>query len=50
MISDMWVMVATTLLLFVLVFMGKRHSLGRVEGLIFLLAYSAYLYFLIQRG
>jgi cation:H+ antiporter len=50
MISDMWVMVATTLLLFVLVFMGKRHSLGRVEGLIFLLAYSAYIYFLIQRG
>lgn len=50
MITDMWVMSATSLLLFVLVFLGKRHSLGRSEGLIFMLAYSAYLYFLIQRG
>jgi len=50
MISDMWVMSATSLLLFVLVFLGKKHSLGRLEGLIFLLTYAAYLYFLIQRG
>jgi cation:H+ antiporter len=50
MISDMWVMSGASLLLFVLVFLGKRHSLGRIEGLIFLLAYAAYLYFLIQRG
>jgi cation:H+ antiporter len=50
MITDMWVMSGVSLLLFVLVFLGKRHSLGRMEGLIFLLAYAAYLYFLIQRG
>ncbi|MFM7586428.1 MAG: calcium/sodium antiporter [Bacteroidota bacterium] len=50
MISDMWVMSAASLLLFVLVYLGKRHTLGRMEGLIFLFAYSAYLYFLIQRG
>jgi len=50
MIVDLWVMSATSLLLFVLVFLGKRHSLGRFEGIVFILAYSAYIYFLIQRG
>jgi Ca2+/Na+ antiporter len=50
MIIDIWTMTAASLLLFVLVFLGKRHSPGRFEGLIFILAYSAYLYFLIRRG
>jgi cation:H+ antiporter len=50
MLADHWIMSATTLLLFVLVYVGKRHSLGRLEGIVFILAYAAYLYFLILRG
>jgi len=50
MLADHYIMSAATLLLFVLVYVGKKHSLGRLEGIVFILAYSAYLYFLILRG
>jgi len=43
------VIIATTLL-FVFLFVGKRHTLTRREGLGFILMYGVYLVYLIQRG
>lgn len=47
---DAGVNIVTSLLLFGLLFVGKRHTIGRFEGIIFLLAYAAYTVYLIQRG
>ncbi len=47
---DMLVNIGGTLLLFILLFVGKRHTIARSKGVLFLLAYIAYTIYLIQRG
>ena len=39
-----------TLLLFVFMFIGKKHELEKSQGIIFLLVYLAYMIFIIMRG
>lgn len=48
--TDMAVNIGGTILLFILLFVGKRHSIARFEGVLFLLAYVAYTVYLIMRG
>jgi cation:H+ antiporter len=48
--NDMLVNIGGTLLLFMLLFIGKRHTIGRPEGIVFLLAYVAYTVYLVMRG
>lgn len=48
--NDMLVNIGGTVLLFALLFVGKRHTIGKLEGLLFLLAYVAYTAYLIMRG
>lgn len=48
-IDMLFVLLATTLL-FVFMFMGRRHQLERWQGALFLLMYAAYLGFLVWRG
>ena len=47
---DAFVVVIATLLMFSLLFLGKRHVLHRVEGVIFLLMYVGYIVFAVVRG
>ena len=48
--NDMLVNIGASLLLFSLLFVGKRHTIGRLEGTIFLLTYVAYTAYLVVRG
>lgn len=48
--ADALVNIVASLLLFGLLFVGKRHTIGRFEGVIFLLAYVAYTVYLVMRG
>lgn len=48
--TDVLVCVGATLALFLLMFIGPRHTLSRREGSFFLLAYAAYMGFVILRG
>jgi len=47
---DVLVAVGATLLLFIAMFLGKKHKLTRLEGAGFLVLYAGYLVFLVQRG
>lgn len=47
---DIGVMFLATLLLFIFVFVGKKGELSITEGLVFLLSYVLYVWFLISRG
>lgn len=47
---DIGVLIIADLLLFTYMFTGKKRSLDRWEGLIFLIIYAGYLTFLIVRG
>ncbi|MCA9328386.1 calcium/sodium antiporter [Candidatus Saccharibacteria bacterium] len=47
---DIAVGVAATLGLFIFMFVNGRHRLNRIEGLVFVLAYFAYMGFLIKQG
>ena len=47
---DFIFLTATTLLLFIFMFIGKKHELDRWEGAMFLLMYVAYVAFIIRRG
>jgi cation:H+ antiporter len=49
-IIDIEIMVLASLLLFLAMFTGKRRSLDRWEGGLFLVIYIGYLAFLIHRG
>lgn len=49
-ISDLLVLFASTVLLFGSLFVMRRHTIGRVEGVFMLTAYGAYLAFLVARG
>lgn len=47
---DALVNIACSLLLFGLLFIGRRHTIGRPEGVVFLLGYAAYTAYLLLRG
>lgn len=47
---DIGVMFLATLVLFVFMFIEKNHELRRVDGILFLLLYVLYIWFLIWRG
>lgn len=49
-IIDLLFLVGATLLLFLFIFVGRRHELERWQGGVFLAAYAAYLIFLVWRG
>src|SRR3989344_5700743 len=47
---DIAVLLFATLLLFASIFIWKRHSIGRKEGIVMVALYVAYVVFLINRG
>jgi len=47
---DLVVVLASSFLLFLFMFIGKKHTLDRWQGLVFVLFYIAYLVFLVYRG
>ena len=47
---DIGVMFFATLLLFIFMFVGKKHELSRKDGLVFFLIYVVYIAYLIVRG
>ncbi len=47
---DVLIAVGATALLFIFMFLGKKHQLTKVEGALFLALYVGYIGFLIQRG
>ncbi|WP_207493264.1 calcium/sodium antiporter [Aridibaculum aurantiacum] len=48
--TDVIMTIISSLLLFGLLFLGKRHLLQRWQGVLFLLTYIAYIIFLVWRG
>jgi cation:H+ antiporter len=48
--SDIAAVIASSLLLFAVMFLGKKHTVGRWKGLLFVLLYVAYTWYLVQRG
>ncbi|NQV90030.1 calcium/sodium antiporter [Candidatus Uhrbacteria bacterium] len=48
--TDAFVMMTATLMMFFLLFIGKRHTLHKREGFIFILMYVSYIVFAIIRG
>lgn len=48
--ADILVLWLATLLLFASIFVWKRHSIGRKEGIIMVICYIAYVVFLVIRG
>jgi len=48
--QDIFIFMAVTILLFVFSFTGKRHHIERIEGIIFVTLYIAYIVFLVMRG
>jgi len=49
-IVDLSILLGATLLLFLFMFVGKKHELERKQGIIFVLIYVAYIVYLILRG
>lgn len=49
-IFDIGIMFLATLLLFILMFVGKKHGLNRRGGIILILFYVAYIAYIIARG
>ncbi len=47
---DLFVVIAATLLLFITLFVGEKHTIARRDGIIFVLAYLTYIVYLIIRG
>jgi cation:H+ antiporter len=47
---DLWVVVFATALLFVWMFLGKRHTLERWQGVLFVFLYIAYTIIIVMRG
>lgn len=47
---DLWAVVAASVLLFVWMFLGKRHTLERWQGVVLILAYIGYITAIIIRG
>ena len=47
---DVWMTILASLILFLVMFLGKKHHLQRLEGILFLGSYIGYLVFIIRRG
>lgn len=47
---DLWVAVAASILLFIWMFLGKRHTLERWQGVTFILIYFGYIMAIMFRG
>ncbi len=47
---DLFVTVGATLVLFLALFVGKRHTIERSQGVLFVILYVSYITFLILRG
>lgn len=47
---DVVVVIVATVALFVAVFIGKKHTIERWQGILFLIAYISYLAYLVNRG
>lgn len=47
---DVLVVIASTSMIFLALILGRRMTIKRAEGIIFLLAYAAYLVFVVLRG
>lgn len=47
---DTMVAIGVTSLLFFVMFVGKKHQIGRAEGITFILLYCAYVAYLVLRG
>ena len=48
--TDILVAVGATILLFMTMFLGKKHKLTRTEGIVFVTLYVCYIGFLVYRG
>jgi len=48
--SDILMVIASSTLLIVAIVIGRKASIGRVMGTIFVLTYAAYLAYLVMRG
>lgn len=48
--TDMMVVIIATLLLFLSLFIGQKHTLDRWQGVLFVLIYVAYMVYIIGRG
>lgn len=48
--TDIAISVGVTLLLFIFMFVGKRHQLERWQGALFIAIYIAYIVYLVMRG
>lgn len=49
-IIDLYVLLGATLLLFLFMFIGRKHELERWQGIIFILLYISYIVYAILRG
>jgi len=49
-IADLIILLSVTLVLFLCMFVGKKHELERWQGGLFLVFYAAYVYYLFARG
>jgi cation:H+ antiporter len=47
---DLWIAVMAAVLLFGIMFIGKRHVMEKWQGIIFILMYIAYIVFIVARG
>lgn len=47
---DLWAVVGSSILLFVWMFLGKRHTLDRWQGIVFVLLYVGYIVAIVSRG
>ena len=48
--ADILVSIIAALLLFIMMFIGKKHHLERRDGIIYIAIYAAYICYLIGRG
>lgn len=49
-IVDLLILLGTTFLLFLFMFIGKKHELEKSQGIMFVLSYALYIFYLIKRG
>lgn len=49
-LMDLWMALLATLLLFFALFIGKKHTIDRWQGILFVLIYLVYLAYIISRG
>lgn len=49
-IVDLYMVIFVSIILFLSIFIGKKHSIGRLEGILFLFIYAAYIIYLIYKG